>query len=253
MRGRLLGFAGGMAALAALWWALSLLLPGGFVPGPGIVLIRFLVLFPGVLAAHAAASLGRVAAAVVLTLLTAVPAGVAIGRSKSLDRMLSPVLYVLYPVPKIALLPVLMLLFGLGDSSKVVIVFLVLFFQVLMAVRDAAREVPLPFLISLRSLGGTRRHALRYVLAPALVPALLSSLRVGTGTALAVLFFSETFGTTVGLGWFVMESWMRMSYLDMFAGIFCLGLLGLATFLLIDFAHHRLCRWQVGASATSAR
>jgi NitT/TauT family transport system permease protein len=134
-----------------------------------------------------------------------------------------------------------------------VIVFLVLFFQVLVAVRDAAREVPLPFLISLRSLGGTRRHALRYVLAPALVPALLSSLRVGTGTALAVLFFSETFGTSLGLGWFVMESWMRMSYVDMFTGIFCLGLLGLAIFLLIDVLHHRLCRWQAGSAATSTR
>jgi NitT/TauT family transport system permease protein len=253
MRGRLLGFVGGMAALAAAWWAMSVLVPGGFLPGPGVVVVRFLALFPGALAAHSAASLARVAAAVVLSLLTAVPAGVAIGRWKALDRILSPVLYVLYPVPKIALLPVLMLLFGLGDSSKVVIVFLVLFFQVLVAVRDAAREVPLPFLISLRSLGGTRRHALRYVLAPALMPALLSSLRVGTGTALAVLFFSETFGTSVGLGWFVMESWMRMSYVDMFAGIFCLGLLGLSMFLLIDFLHHRLCRWQAGSAATSTR
>ena len=251
MRSRLVGFVGGMAVLAVLWWALSLLVPAGFVPGPGVVVARFLVLFPGTLAAHAAASLARVAAAVGLTLLTAVPAGVAIGRCKALDRVLSPVLYVLYPIPKIALLPVLMLLFGLGDSSKVVIVFLVLFFQVLVAVRDAAREVPLPFLVSLRSLGGTRRHALRYVLAPALMPALLSSLRVGTGTALAVLFFSETFGTTVGLGWFVMESWMRMSYVDMFAGILCLGLLGLATFLFIDFLHHRLCRWQAGSAAPS--
>ena len=187
------------------------------------------------------------------TLVTAVPAGVAIGRSRRLDRVLSPVLYVLYPVPKIALLPILMLLFGLGDSSKVVIVFLVLFFQVLVAVRDAAREVPRPFLLSLRSLGGTRRHAIRYVFAPALVPALLSSLRVGTGTALAVLFFSETFGTSVGLGWFVMESWMRMSYVDMFAGILCLGLVGLAAFLVIDALHRRLCRWQAGsAGSTSA-
>jgi NitT/TauT family transport system permease protein len=248
MRRGLPGFAGGIAALTALWWVAAALLPGGFVPGPAVVVVRFLALFPGSLAAHAAASIARVAAAIGLTLLTAVPAGVAIGRSRSLDRLLSPILYVLYPVPKIALLPILMLLFGLGDSSKVVIVFLVLFFQVLVAVRDAAREVPLPFLVSLRSLGGTRLHAIRYVFAPALVPAVLSSLRVGTGTALAVLFFSETFGTTVGLGWFVMESWMRMSYVDMFAGILCLALVGLAAFLVIDFLHRRLCRWQVGSA-----
>ena len=142
-----------------------------------------------------------------------------------------------------------MLIFGLGDSSKIVIVFLVLFFQVLLAVRDASREVPPQYLLSLRSLGGSRRHAARYVLAPALLPAVLSSLRIGTGTALAVLFFSETFGTSVGLGWYVMESWMRMSYVDMFAGILCLALLGLAMFLAIDFVHRRTCRWQAADTA----
>jgi ABC-type nitrate/sulfonate/bicarbonate transport system permease component len=82
------------------------------------------------------------------------------------------------------------------------------------------------------------------VLLPALMPALLSSLRIGTGTALAVLFFAETFGTTHGLGWFVMESWMRMSSIDMFAGILCLALVGLGLFLGIDAVQKKLCRWQ---------
>ena len=241
---RIAGLAGGLALLVAAWWVTARVIPGGFIPAPGVVFLRFLVLLPGSLAAHSAASLGRVAAALALSLLTAVPAGIAIGRSRAADRVLSPILYVLYPVPKIALLPVLMLIFGLGDSSKVVIVFLVLFFQVLVTVRDASREVPPQYFLSLWSLGGTRWHAARYVLAPALLPAALSSLRVGTGTALAVLFFSETFGTSVGLGWFVMESWMRMSYVDMFAGIVCLALLGLAMFLAIDFVHRRACRWQ---------
>ena len=214
------------------------------MPAPGPVLRRLLVLLGGPLALHAAASLARIGVALALSLVTAVPAGLAVGRNRVADRLLAPVIYVLYPVPKIALLPVLMLIFGLGDPSKVLIVFLVLFFQVLVSVRDAAREVPAPFLVSLRSLGGTRWQSVRYVLLPALVPALLSSLRIGTGTALAVLFFSETFGTTRGLGWFVMESWMRLSYVDMAAGVLCLGLAGLAMFLAIDALHRRLCRWQ---------
>jgi NitT/TauT family transport system permease protein len=234
----------GIAGLFALWWALAALVPGGFIPAPDAVILRFMVLFPRALAAHAAASFARVAAALALSLLSAVPAGIALGRNPAIGRLLAPVIYVLYPVPKIALLPVLMLLFGLGDTSKVVVVYLVLFFQILVVVRDAAREVPQQYLLSLRSLGGTGRHAARYVLVPALIPPLLSSLRVGTGTGLAVLFFSETFGTRIGLGWFVMESWMRMSYLDMFAGILCLGLLGLAIFLGIDLLQRRFCRWQ---------
>ena len=96
----------------------------------------------------------------------------------------------------------------------------------------------------LRSLGARRGQTFRFLVWPALLPALLSSLRIGTGTALAVLFFAETFGTNVGLGWFVMESWMRMSYVDMYAGILCLALLGLALFLAIDLIQRWACRWQ---------
>ena len=233
----------GVAALLILWESLSLAIPGGFIPGPAAVGARFLVLLPHTLWRHLLASLGRIMAALAAALLIAVPAGMALGRLPTLDRMFSPVAYLLYPVPKIALLPVIMLLCGLGNMSKVLIVFLVLFFQVLVATRDAARGVPAPYLLSLRSLGAHRAQIFRFLLWPALLPALLSSLRVGTGTALAVLFFAETFGTSVGLGWFVMESWMRMSYVDMFAGILALGLLGFGLFLCIDAAQKWLCRW----------
>jgi NitT/TauT family transport system permease protein len=234
----------GLAGLCAAWWIASICVPGGFIPDPGLVAIRFIELIPGSLWKHVLASLGRIAIGLAGALAAGVPAGIALGRVRVLDRIFSPVAYVLFPVPKIALLPALMLLFGLGNISKALVVFLVLFFQVLVATRDGAREIPAPYLISFRSLGAGRMQTLRFVLWPALLPALLSSLRIGIGTALAVLFFAETFGTTRGLGWFVMESWMRMSYVDMFAGILCLGLLGLVLFLLIDMVHRRACRWQ---------
>jgi NitT/TauT family transport system permease protein len=234
----------GLAVLCAAWWLASASVPGGFIPDPGLVTVRFVQLMPGTLGKHILASLGRIAVGLAAAIAAGVPAGIALGRVRVLDRAFSPVAYVLFPVPKIALLPALMLLFGLGNVSKALVVFLVLFFQVLVAARDGAREVPVPYLVSLRSLGAGRAQALRFVLLPALLPALLSSLRIGIGTALAVLFFAETFGTTRGLGWFVMESWMRMSYVDMFAGILCLGLVGLALFLLIDVLQRRLCRWQ---------
>jgi len=234
----------GLAGLFAAWWVVSLLVPGGFIPDPWRVTVRMIELVPISLWKHVLASLGRMAAGLAGAVAVGVPAGIALGRVRVLDRVFSPVAYVLFPVPKIALLPALMLFFGLGNVSKVFVVFLVLFFQVLVATRDGAREVPAPYLLSLRSLGAGRMQTLRFVLLPALLPALLSSLRIGIGTALAVLFFAETFGTTRGLGWFVMECWMRVSYVDMFAGILCLGLLGLVLFLVIDTVHRRLCRWQ---------
>jgi ABC-type nitrate/sulfonate/bicarbonate transport system permease component len=234
----------GLAAGILAWEVLSALVPGGFVPGPVRVLARFFELLPELLGQHAAASLGRIGAALAFALLAAVPAGLALGRISAVDRLFSPVAYLLYPAPKIAFLPVIMLLFGLGDVSKAFVVFLVLFFQLLVAVRDGSRAIPEPYLTTFRSLGGSRLQALRFVILPALLPTLLSSVRIGTGTALAVLFFAETFGTTRGLGWFVMESWMRMAYVDLFAGILCLGFVGLALFLAIDLLERRVCRWQ---------
>jgi NitT/TauT family transport system permease protein len=251
MRGWRLPALLGISALVLTWEVLSLAIPGGFIPGPLAVTARFLVLLPQALWRHLLASLARIAAALAAALLLAVPAGIAIGRIRALDRIFSPVAYLLYPVPKIAFLPVIMLLCGLGNVSKALIVFLVLFFQVLVSTRDAARGVPEPYLLSLRSLGASRAQSFRFLLWPALLPSLLSSLRIGTGTALAVLFFAETFGTSLGLGWFVMESWMRMSYLDMFAGIFTLGLLGLAIFLAVDVLQRRFCRWQQRETAIS--
>lgn len=230
------------------WWILSALVPGGFIPGPFTVIARMCVLLGPGLARHAGASLARISAAALVALAAALPAGVALGRSRRYDAALAPVIYLLYPVPKIALLPIVMLLFGIGNGARIAIIALILFFQVLVSTRDAARKVPAQYLLSLRSLGARRLHALRFVILPSILPDLLSSLRIGTGTALAVLFFSETFGTRWGLGYFVMESWMRLSYVDMFAGVLCLGLCGLLLFLLIDGLERRLCRWVASAT-----
>jgi NitT/TauT family transport system permease protein len=243
MRRRLFAASAGVAGLLVFWWILALAVPGGFIPGPVPVIARMCVLLGRGLAEHAGASLARIAAAMAIALATALPAGIALGRSRRYDSAFAPVIYLLYPVPKIALLPIVMLLFGIGNGARVAIVALILFFQVLVSTRDAARKVPAQYLLSLRSLGAARRHALQFVIVPAILPELLSSLRIGTGTALAVLFFSETFGTRVGLGYFVMESWMRLSYVDMFAGVLCLGLCGLLLFLGIDALERRLCRW----------
>ena len=232
-----------LASLPA-WWLFSVLTGGVVVPDPLTVAGAFIRLLCTDLWRHALASLVRVLAALLLSSMTALPLGIAMGRRNALDRALSPLTYVLYPVPKIALLPVAMLLFGLADSSKIAIVFLVLFFQLLVAVRDAARAIPDQYYLSLKSLGAGRLSALRFVTLPALLPQAFAALRIGLGTALAVLFFAETFGTRLGLGYFVMESWMRVAYPEMYAGIAALGMTGLALFLGLDGLQRRACRWQ---------
>jgi NitT/TauT family transport system permease protein len=242
-----LGWFGSLAAalgLIAAWWALSLLLAAPFLPSPATVLARLAALAVGDLWRHVFASLVRVLAAVGAAFAAAVPLGIAAGRSRALDRFVTPVSYLLAPVPKIALLPVIMLLAGLGEVSRVLVVFLVLFFQILVAARDGSRAVPEAWYLSLVSLGARPRHLLRYVTWPAVLPSLFTALRVGIGTALAVLFFAETFGTRWGLGYFVVESWMRMAYADLYAGVVAFGALGLGLTRLADAVSQRVCRWQ---------
>lgn len=242
--GRAVSLAAAAAAVVLAWWILALILASPVLPVPYEVVERIVTLGPAVLLRHVAASLFRVAAAMVTAAVPAVPLGIAMGRLPRVDRVLAPVSYLLYPVPKIALLPIVFLLVGIGDPARVTIVALVLFFQILVAVRDATRSIPSAYLTAFASLGGNRRQALRFVLLPAILPELLTAMRVGTGTALAVLFFAETFFTNYGLGTFIVESWMRVSYSDMLAGIVVMGLLGLLLFGLIDLAERWLCPWQ---------
>ena len=73
-----------------------------------------------------------------LSVLVAVPAGLAIGGSKTLNRIFSPLIYLLYPIPKVVFVPVVILFLGIGDTAKIAIMFLILFFQIVVLVRDQA-------------------------------------------------------------------------------------------------------------------
>jgi NitT/TauT family transport system permease protein len=225
------------------WWILAVILADPILPPPPQVFGRFFTLFFDSLWLHAAASLVRVIAALALAALLAVPLGIVVGRSRTLDTILAPPAYLLYPIPKIALLPILLLLVGVGELTRVLLVFLVLFFQVFLAVRDGARRVNPHQIRSIDSLGGDRWDRFRFVVWPSVVPRLLTALRVGSGTALAVLFFAETFFTRFGLGFFIIDNWMKFSYIDMYAGILTISLLGLGLFAAIDRLERHVTRW----------
>jgi ABC-type nitrate/sulfonate/bicarbonate transport system permease component len=214
------------------------------LPGPWPVLVALVHALPRGLGLHFLVSGWRVVASVVLAMVTAVPAGLALGQSRLLGRLFSPVVYILYPIPKIVFLPVILLLLGIGNVSKVFMIYLVLFFQILVVVRDAASNLRPELLYSVRSLGAGRRALFRFVYLPATLPAALTALRVSVGTAIAVLFFAESFATTSGLGYYIMvESWGRLAYPEMYAGVLAMSLLGLLLYFIIDGLERRLAPW----------
>jgi NitT/TauT family transport system permease protein len=186
----------------------------------------------------------RVVSSILLGVALAVPAGLALGLSPAADRLAKPLVYLLYPIPKIVFLPVILLLLGIGNASKVLIIAMVLFFQVLVVVRDEAAGLRPELIASVRSLGAGRRAIFRYVYLPACLPAVLTALRVSIGTAIAVLFFAESFATTSGLGYYIIiETWGRLAYPEMYAGVVAMSLLGLLLYIAVDRLQRRLCPW----------
>ncbi|MDY6268620.1 MAG: ABC transporter permease [Selenomonadaceae bacterium] len=240
----LVTYALGAVTLLVLWQIIALIASIPIIPQPVRVFERLSRIFTDAIAIHAAYSLWRIAAGLALAVAIGYPLGLAMGYSRRVDRLLSPIVYLTYPVPKIALLPILMLLAGVGELSKILMIFLIIVFQVVIAVRDAIRAIPEETFFPLRVLGARFPAMLREVILPATLPKFLTAVRVAMATAISVLFFTETFGTQYGMGYFIMDAWLRVNYLDMYAGILVLSVLGLVLFTLIDATERIACRWQ---------
>jgi NitT/TauT family transport system permease protein len=230
--------------LLGLWWLAALYMQLPIVPTPDKVFVKLSHVFIDAIAIHAAYSLWRIAAGLVLAVLIGFPLGTLMGYVGRADRYLAPLVYLTYPIPKIALLPILMLLAGVGELSKIIMIFLIIVFQVVIAVRDGIRTIPEETYYLLYSLGASFRQVLRDVIFPAAMPKFITAVRVAMATAISVLFFTETFGTQYGMGYFIMDAWLRVNYLEMYAGIMVLSMLGLCLFGLIDLVEDHLCRWQ---------
>jgi len=233
----------GIILVICLWqvWAMALHRP--IIPAPWQVAGNFVQIFVPKLSVHVLYSVWRLVAGLSLAIAAGIPLGLCMGYFSQWDKVLAPVIYLIYPIPKVALLPVFMVLFGLGEESKILMIFFIVVFQVTVAVRDGVKEIPQETYYSLYSLGASKIAVFREILIPASLPKILTSLRVAMATAVSVLFFTETFGTQYGMGYFIMDAWMRVNYLEMYSGIVALSLTGLLLFGLIDYAETRLCRW----------
>jgi ABC-type nitrate/sulfonate/bicarbonate transport system permease component len=235
--------------LAAAWQLAAWLVNRPILPSPlAVLFVLWRDSVNGELPGHFLVSLWRVLAGTLLAILTAAPAGLALGQSARASRLLSPIIYLLYPVPKVVLVPIILLFFGIGDAAKIVIIFLILFFQILVLVRDQAASLHPELIQSVRSLGAGRRALFRYVYLPASLPAILTALRQSVGTAVAVLYIAEVFATTRGLGYYIyFQGSTLLDYPAMYAGVTAMSLLGLGLYFTVDRLEKWLCPWQFTA------
>lgn len=243
MRWRDLGL--GALTTLVLWQLLAWAISRPVFPPPHKVLLAFAEDIFGDLGRHFLVSAWRVTAAIVLSVVAAAPLGLGLGQIKGLNRLFAPLIYIVHPIPKIVFLPVILVLLGSGDVSKIFIIALILFFQILVVVRDAAADLRPELILSVRSLGAGRRALYRYVYFPAAIPAVLTALRVSVGTAVAVLFIAESFATTSGLGYYIIiEAWGALRYPEMFSGVLAMSVLGLGLYFAVDTLDRKLCPWR---------
>ncbi|MDD4054660.1 MAG: ABC transporter permease subunit [Bacteroides sp.] len=164
-------------------------------------------------------------------------------QSNKTKLIIDSFVYISYPIPKLALLPIVMLLAGIGETTKIIMIVLIIVFQIIISLRDGVNKIPKESLLVATSLGINEKQKLRHIILPAITPDLLSTLRVAIGTAISVLFVTETYGTNKGMGYFIVDSWMRINYMHMYAGIVILSLLGFLLFIIIDLLEISTCQW----------
>ncbi|MGB9799881.1 MAG: ABC transporter permease [Thermanaerothrix sp.] len=236
-------------ALVALWQGAAMLVRQPVLPPPtevGVALWE--EIWNGSLGGHFLASLWRVVASTLLAIFTAAPVGLILGQSRRLNAFFAPVIYLLYPIPKVVFVPVVLLFLGIGDLSKIVVIFLILFFQILVLVRDQAAGLRPELILSVRSLGAGRLALFRFVYLPASLPAILTALRQSIGTAVAVLYVAELFATQKGLGYYIyLNGSALLNYPAMYAGVVAMSVLGLGLYFLVDGMEKRWCHWQTAA------
>lgn len=241
---KLWSFIKGFILLNLLWYVGSIFMNSRALPSPDKIYMNLPKLFANEFSYHIIASLYRVIIGLLISFIIGIIIGLAMGYFKSVNRLLNPLVYFTYPIPKTALLPVVMTLYGLGDGSKITIIVLITVFQVIVSVRDAVINLDKSNYNSLISLGASRLQLFYHVTFPAILSEILTNIRLSVGTAFSILFFAEAYGTSYGVGYFIQDAWSRINYIDMYSGIVVLSLLGLILFIIIDYVEQLTCKWK---------
>lgn len=236
-------FIQGFLIINAIWLVSSIILNTNVIPNPIDVYRHLDTVFTNDIFLHVLYSLRRISIGLILSLVIGVPVGITMAYSKIANKILFPLIYFSYPIPKTALLPIAMLLFGMRDGSKILIMFLIIVFQVIISVRDSVNNIDSTLYQVIKSVGANKLQILWNVTLPAIMPQLLTSIRVSLGTAVAILFFVEGYGTKYGMGYYIIDAWSRINYIDMYIGIIIISIVGFLLFILIDFISEKMCKW----------
>jgi 4-hydroxybenzoate polyprenyltransferase len=244
-RQRAFGYLLSLAVGLMVWAIVSLLVSSPILPSPETTFEAFIdTAQTAVFWSNFGISAYRVVVAIALAWCLAFPLGIFIGYSQKMDRYFSPLIFLTYPIPKMVFLPVLFVFFGIGDITKILLIMLIVFFQILVATKEGVSAIDRKYIDSMRSMNATNKDMLREAIIPAALPSSFTSLRIVTGTAISVLFFAEAFAGSTGLGYMIYNAWGYLQYTQIFVGIIAMSILGLVLYEAFTYMERRLCRWK---------
>jgi NitT/TauT family transport system permease protein len=233
--------------LLGLWEALGRVgvLDDRFFPAPSAIAGTFVELLrSGELLSHVWTSLGRI---VIGFLIGAVPGlllGTLMGLSRLVRAALKPMVGALYPIPKTAIFPLLLLIFGLGEPSKYAIVAIGVFFLVLLNTMAGVLGIERVYLDVGKNFGAGRRETFLTIALPGALPLIFTGLRLAWGNALLLIVVAEIIGARSGIGAFIWNSWQTFQVERMYVGLLTISFIGYLSFLAIDEIQRWLVPWR---------
>ena len=242
----MIGAASLLAGLLAWWLAARTAgLPAFILPSPGAVWSRFLTaLADGTLALHTWATLAEILLGLIMGVGLATLIGYAVAKSSALERMLSPYLVASQAVPLVAIAPLLVIWFGPGMFSKVLICAMIVFFPVVVNTIVGIRAVPLALHDLMRSLHARREQILLKLEIPAALPVFLGGLRIGATLSVIGAVVGELVGSDRGLGFLINVGRGQYDTALVFVAVFVLIALALCLYGIVAWLEARTLLWQ---------
>jgi NitT/TauT family transport system permease protein len=217
-----------------------------FFPAPSSIVGTFTNLITsGELWKHLTASLSRIAIGFALGAIPALILGITMGLFRWVRAFLSPMVAALYPIPKIAILPLIMLIFGLGEQSKWVIIAIGVFFLVLYNTMAGVMNIPRIYLDVGKNFGASRLQFYWTVALPGALPLIFTGMKLAAGVALLIIVAAEFVGAKTGIGYLIWQSWQTFSVEQMYVGLVVIAILGYLVSLLMDELEHFLIPWRL--------
>lgn len=240
-----------VGVLLLVWWgvtALGLVAPL-FLPPPQQVLQKLLLIaspqgfMDATLWQHLGASLTRMLVALFFAALIGIPVGIAMGLSPAIRGLLDPLIELYRPVPPLAYLPLMVIWFGIGETSKILLIYLAIFAPVTLSTLAGVKNAQQVRIRAAQALGASRWQLLRFVILPGALPEILTGLRIGLGVGWSTLVAAELIAATRGLGFMVQSAGEFLATDVVLAGIAVIALIAFSLELGLRALQRRLTPW----------